>query len=157
MIQQRAQNRQILRYFIACNVQIGGNYKNFHRALVALWGNYKVLGQNIHRCVFQIGRCQWWPPKFTLCTVHCAVGNINEKTNIHQWAANWPNIFQVNSFIIPLIPEHERSLEDDQLLPPDGGRGGLPPLLQRHQEGQQRQVHVRLQRCLLLQERVQAR
>ena len=29
-------------------VQIGGNYKNFHHALVALWGNYKVLGQNIH-------------------------------------------------------------------------------------------------------------
>ena len=50
MIQQRAQNRQILRYFIECNVQIGGNYKNFHHALVKLWGNYKVLGQNIHPC-----------------------------------------------------------------------------------------------------------
>ena len=48
MIQERAQKGQILRYFIALNMQIGGNYKNFHHALVALWGNYKVLGQNIH-------------------------------------------------------------------------------------------------------------
>ena len=38
----------ILRYLIALNVQIGGNYKNFHHALVELLGNYKVLGQNIH-------------------------------------------------------------------------------------------------------------
>ena len=44
MNQQRAQDGQILRYFIARNAQIGGNYKNFHHALVALWGNYKVLG-----------------------------------------------------------------------------------------------------------------
>ena len=51
MIQQRAQNGQILRYFIARNVQIGGNYKNFHHTLVVLWGNYKVLGQNIHPCL----------------------------------------------------------------------------------------------------------
>jgi len=50
MIQQRAQNGQILRYFIARNMQIGGNYKNFHHTLVALWGNYKVLRQNIHPC-----------------------------------------------------------------------------------------------------------
>ena len=48
MIQQRAQNWQNIRFFIARNMQIGGNYKNFHHALVALWGNYKVLGQNIH-------------------------------------------------------------------------------------------------------------
>ena len=27
---------------------MGGNYKNFHHIFVALWGNYKVLGQNIH-------------------------------------------------------------------------------------------------------------
>ena len=50
MIQQRAQDGQILRYFIVRNMQIGGNYKNFHHALVTLWGNYKVLGQNIHPC-----------------------------------------------------------------------------------------------------------
>ena len=50
MIQQRAQNGQILGYLIAHNMQIGGNYKNFHRVLVALWGNYKVSGQNIHPC-----------------------------------------------------------------------------------------------------------
>ena len=48
MIQERVQKGQILRYFIALNVQIGGNYKNFHHTLVALWGNYKLLGQNIH-------------------------------------------------------------------------------------------------------------
>ena len=51
MIQQRAQNRQILRYSIAHNVQIGEKYKNFQHALVTLWGNYKVLGQNIHPCL----------------------------------------------------------------------------------------------------------
>ena len=50
MIQQRAQNGQILGYFIPRNAQIGGNYKNFHHALVVLWGNYKVLGQNIQPC-----------------------------------------------------------------------------------------------------------
>ena len=50
MIQRKAQNGQILRYSIMHNVQIGGNYKNFHHMLVALWGNYKVLGQNIHPC-----------------------------------------------------------------------------------------------------------
>ena len=50
MIQQRAQNGQILKYSIASNMQIGGNYKNFHHALVPLWGNYKVFGQHIHPC-----------------------------------------------------------------------------------------------------------
>ena len=48
MIQQRVQSGQILKCSIAHNMQIGGNYKNFHHVLVALWGNYKVLGQNIH-------------------------------------------------------------------------------------------------------------
>ena len=38
------------RYSIVRTVQIGGNYKNFHDALVVLWGEYKVLGQNIHPC-----------------------------------------------------------------------------------------------------------
>ena len=36
-----------LRYSIAHSIQIGGKYKYFHHVLVALRGNYKVLGQNI--------------------------------------------------------------------------------------------------------------
>ena len=30
------------------NVQIWGNFKDFYHTLVMLWGNHKVLGQNIH-------------------------------------------------------------------------------------------------------------
>ena len=48
MIQQWAQKREISKYSIALNLQIGGNCKNFHHAFVASWGNHKVLGQNIH-------------------------------------------------------------------------------------------------------------
>ena len=47
-------NEQILRYYIARTVQIGGNYRIFQPALVALWGNYKVLGQNVITSYFRI-------------------------------------------------------------------------------------------------------
>ena len=63
-----------------------------------------------------------------------------------------PNVFTLNFFTIPIIAEHERGAEDNQLVPADSGRGGLPALLQRDEEGQQRQVDVRLQRRLILQE-----
>ena len=55
------------------------------------------------------------------------------------------------------ISENKRSPEDDQLFPDDSGPRGLPPLLQRDQEGQQRRVPLRLLRLLRLQERDQAR
>jgi hypothetical protein len=55
------------------------------------------------------------------------------------------------------VPEYERCAEDDQLVPPDGGRGGEPLVLQRDEERHVGRVPVRLLRCLLLQERVQAR
>ena len=51
-------NKCVMKIFIiapnlhdVCNVKIGGNYKIFHHVLVAFWGNYKVLGQNIHPCL----------------------------------------------------------------------------------------------------------
>jgi hypothetical protein len=55
------------------------------------------------------------------------------------------------------VPEYERGAEDDQLVPPDGGRGGEPLVLQRDAERHVGRVPVRLLRRLLLQERVQAR
>ncbi len=55
------------------------------------------------------------------------------------------------------VPEYERCAEDDQLVPPDGGRGGEPLVLQRDAERHVGRVPVRLLRRLLLQERVQAR
>jgi hypothetical protein len=55
------------------------------------------------------------------------------------------------------VLEYERGAEDDQLVPPDGGRGGEPLVLQRDAERHVGRVPVRLLRRLLLQERVQAR
>ncbi len=55
------------------------------------------------------------------------------------------------------VLEYERRAEDDQLVPPDGGRGGEPLVLQRDAERHVGRVPVRLLGRLLLQERVQAR
>ncbi len=55
------------------------------------------------------------------------------------------------------VLEYERRAVDDQLVPPDGGRGGEPLVLQRDEERYVGRVPVRLLRRLLLQERVQAR
>ncbi len=55
------------------------------------------------------------------------------------------------------VQEYERRAEDDQLVPPDGGRGGEPLVLQRDAERHVGRVPVCLLRRLLLQERVQAR
>ena len=53
--------------------------------------------------------------------------------------------------------EPERWPEDDQLVPADGGPRGEPLVQQRHPQGRLQRLLLRLQRCLLLQERVQSR
>ena len=55
------------------------------------------------------------------------------------------------------ISENKRCPEDNKLVPDDCRPRGLPPLLQRDQEGQQRRVPVRLLRLIRLQEWDQAR
>ena len=50
MIQEIAQNGQNLRYGIHAHFANWGKYNNFQRTLRMLWGNFKILGQNIHPC-----------------------------------------------------------------------------------------------------------
>ena len=50
MIQEIAQNGQNLKYCIHEHCANWGKYKNFQRTLRVLWGNFKILGQNIHPC-----------------------------------------------------------------------------------------------------------
>ncbi len=54
MIQEIAQNGQNLKYCIHAHCANWGKYKNFQCAIRAFWGNYKILGQNIHPCCQKI-------------------------------------------------------------------------------------------------------
>ena len=48
MIQQIAQNGQNLRYGSHTHSANWGKYNDFQCTLRMLWGNFKILGQNIH-------------------------------------------------------------------------------------------------------------
>ena len=50
MIQKIAQNGQNLKYCINAHCSNWGKIKNFKCALRVLWGNFKILEQNIHPC-----------------------------------------------------------------------------------------------------------
>ena len=56
MIQQRAQNGQSLRYFIAHNVQIGGNYKYFHHALIKFWDKIYTPAKYLYNIIEYSGK-----------------------------------------------------------------------------------------------------
>ena len=84
MIQQRAQNWQNLRYFIARNVQIGGNYKNFHfGAIIKFWDKIytPTIIVNIQKFFQNI-----------VSKIYSTVDIIQKFSNLHNWHFRTNNV-----------------------------------------------------------------